>query len=196
MRTSVFSRVLLLLMVLVCSYQVVAGINFFSSWSVLYFTLAFGVLIIAGLLLLIFGPSILSNPMVVVVAALVPLGMALGLIASSLPSFHIPYLIFSLVGLLLIALTRKSRWATLVLVFFHGLAGATLFFLPFFLWSKGSYAGVLFISLGAAIIGAGGMLLGAIQMGRPILPKKIIFTILPWILLFMSLAFSLGLKYL
>ncbi len=196
MRSSAVSRLVLLLMVLVCSYQVVAGINSFSSWSVFYFTLAFGVLIIAGLLLLIFGPSILSNPAVVVIAALVPLGMALGLIASSFASLHIPYLILSLLGLLLIALSRKSRWATIVLVFFHGLAGAILFFLPFLLWAKGNSPGVLFVSLGAAIIGAGGMLLGTAQMGKPVLPEKIIFSLLPWILLLMSLAFSLGLKYL
>ncbi len=196
MKTTVLSKLVLLLMVLVSSYQVVAGMNMFSSWSVFYFTLAFGVLIIAGLLLIIFGYSILSNPMVVVVAALIPLGMALGLICASFPSLHIPYLIFSTSGLVLIALTRKSPWGTLVLVFFHGLAGVTLFFLPILLWARGSSPGVLFISLGAGIIGLGGMLLGTAQMGKPFLPQKLLFSLLPWILLFMSLAFSAGLRYL
>ncbi len=196
MMGKVLEKLLLLAMVVVSSYQVVHGLERFSSWAVFYLTVSFGVLVVAGLLLLVFSVEILENPFVVVAAALVPLGLSLALIYTHLPRFHIPYLVFSLSGIILISFTRKSRKPvkTLSLAVVHGIAGMVIFLLPILLYLRGrSGARILWVSLGAGIIGLGGMLLALLQLEKPLIPRRIVLALLPWILFAMSLALSLGL---
>ncbi|GEM_PF-1163986 len=196
-RISALDRILLFTMVLVAAYQVVSGLDKFRNQVVFYFTISFGVLIIAGLLLILFGYEILENPFVVVVAALIPLSLSLGLILTYYPEVHIPYLIFAIAGIFAITITRLSSSktiATLTLAVVHGIAGLTIFILPIILYARGKATlSLLFITMGATFIGLGGLLLALIQTGRPLLSRKTVFTLLPWILLVMTAAFSAGL---
>jgi len=195
---AILDRLLFLIMVIVASYQVVAGINKFEGPAVFYYTITFGVLIIAGLLLILFGYEILKNTMVVVIAAFIPLSLSLGLIFTYFPEAYIPYLVFAIAGLILIVLTRYSSSRILgpiTLAIVHGIAGLTIFILPILLYAEGSVSAyLLFVSLGAGLIGIGGILLALLQTGKTILPQKLIFSFLPWILLLMSIAFSAGLQ--
>jgi len=190
-------RIVLALLVLIASYQIVSGLNRFSGITVFYFTVAFGVLIIAGLLLILFGYEILKNQFVIVIATLIPLSLSLGLISNNYRDFHLPYLIFAFVGLILIAITRLSpskTLATVSIVLVHGISGITIFLLPILLYIKKSTPfEILFISLGATLIGIGGILLAFLQTGRSIISGKFIFALLPWILFLTTLAFYAGL---
>lgn len=197
-KASFLDRILLFAMVLVASSQVVIGLDKFRNMVVFYFTISFGVLIIAGLLLLLFGYEILQNSLVVVIAALIPLSLSLGLVLTCYPKAHMPYLLFSIAGLFAITITRFSSpktISTITLAVVHGIAGITIFIFPILLYARGkANPSLLFISLGAFLIGIGGFLLTLIQTGKPLLPEKTVFKILSWILLTMTVAFSIGLR--
>ena len=105
-KTSILDRLLLLATGILAAYQVAVGIEGLGTLAILCYTIAFGVLLIAGLLLIIFGFEILDNPLVVVVAAIIPLSLSLGLVVEYLPTLGTVYQVFVTLGLLVIAVTR------------------------------------------------------------------------------------------
>ncbi|MDO9066294.1 MAG: hypothetical protein Q7U96_04345, partial [Chloroflexota bacterium] len=72
----------------------------------IYYAASFAVLLVAGLLLIVLSYSVLQSPLVVIVAALIPLCLSLGLVSEFFPAWGKGYLIFALVGLVAIAVTR------------------------------------------------------------------------------------------
>ncbi len=87
----------------------------------------------------------------------------------------------------------RSNIATIVLAVVHGIAGMIIFLLPIILSIQGSVpAGYTLVGIGGALIGAGGLLLAFLRMGKPILSRKIILTILPVLLFLMTAAFVGG----
>ncbi len=161
-----------------------------------YYTVAFGVVLVAGLLLIALGYGVLSNPLVVIVAALIPLSLSAGLVGQLRPMYEKSYLAFALLGLLAIAVTRYTGpggLATAVLAVVHSIAGLLIFILPLAACAKGgrpwSFA---FVTVGGALIGIGGIALAFLKAGRPILPATFIFAILAPLLLLMTIAFALG----
>ena len=195
-KISALDRLLLLMTSLIAAYQVVAGMDGGCVAGTIYYTVAFGILLITGLLLIIFGFEILDNSTVVVAAALLPLSLSSGLIARYLPDLHIVYLVFSVMGLLLILVTRyyiEGKIATIVLAIVHGVAGMVIFILPISLSIKGVTLPLFsFVGIGGALIGVGGLLLAFLKAGKPILPKERIYSILPCLLLVMTIAFVVG----
>lgn len=65
MKISILDRVLLLLTGLLAAYQVAVGVEGFNTLSIVAFTIGFGVLLVAGLLLIILGFGVLDSPLVV-----------------------------------------------------------------------------------------------------------------------------------
>jgi len=195
-KISAMDRILLLLTGLIAAYQVVAGMSGCCAVVIIYFTIAFGILLITGLLLIIFGFEILDNSIVVVVAALLPLSLSSGLIARYLPDVHIVYLVFAVMGLLLILVTRYyvgGKIATISLAVVHGVAGMVIFILPISLSIKGVSTPLFsLVGIGGALIGVGGLLLAFLKSGKPILSKDLIYSILPGLLLVMTIAFVVG----
>ena len=153
-------------------------------------------LIVASLLLIISGFQVLESQLVVIVAAIIPLGFSLGLIADFLPALLNAYLVFALGGFFAIVLTRyraNPRVATIVLTVVHGIAGLVIFLLPIWLFLQSDTPPtLLLISLGGAFIGIGGLMLAFWKSGKPILPVEQILRLLPWLLLAMTLSFTLG----
>ncbi len=196
-RITPLDRIALLLTSLIAAYQVVAGVEGLPVLATWAYTTAFGVLLIAGLLMIIIGFDVLDSPLVVIIAAIIPLGLSLGMVIENFPDLYIAYLIFVVVGFLAIGLTRflaPERAATIVLAFIHGIAGLLIVGLPIVLvLQEMKPMQYLFVSAGGAFIGIGGMLLTFLKAGKPILSTEKIFTLLPWILLLMSAAFVLGL---
>ena len=191
-------RIALLITGLVAAYLIVKGVEGLPDLATWAYSIAFGVLLIAGLLMIINGFDVLDSPWVVIIAAIIPLGLSLGMVIENFPSdWHLAYLVFVVIGFLAILLTRllvPERAATIVLAFVHGVAGLLIFGLPIVLVLQGVKAPmVLFMSAGGALIGIGGMLLTFLKAGKPILSAEKIFTLLPWILLLMSVSFVLGL---
>src|SRR5512143_4151578 len=116
---SVLDRVLLLSTGLLAAYQIVVGIDDLGSMPITAYTVGFGILLLAGLLLLILGFDALDSPVVAVVSTIIPLSLSLGLVWEHLTIYRVPFLVFVILGFILIAATRvlpmAGRLATIVL---------------------------------------------------------------------------------
>lgn len=200
MKMSSLARILLLLTGILAAYQVSAGIDGFGAVPIIAYTISFGVLLIAGILLIIWGFEVLDSPAVVIVSTIIPLSLAAGLVWQHLASLQTPYLILTIGGFLAVTLTRTlptpGKTPTIVLAIVHGIAGMTIFLLPIILSVQG-VTNPLFslVGIGGALIGVGGLALSFLKAGKPILPKETILQILPGLLFLMTLCFVIGFKY-
>ena len=200
---TLFDRIILLLTGLTAIYLLW---RFFTRYretkksSDIYYMIAFAVLLVAGLLLIAFTYNALESPLVIIVAVLIPAGVALGLVAEVYPKYETPYLIFAVVGLLAIALTRLTSVgagpvATIVLIIVHTIAGLTIFFLPISAIVRNmAPGGFIFVTIGGALIGLGGIALAFLKTGSQLLffSAEFVFLILAPLLLAMTLAFTWG----
>lgn len=195
-KISLLDRILLLITGLLAAYQIVFGIEKAGTLALTAFTVAFGVLLVAGLLLIILGFEILDSPLVVIVSTIIPLSLALGLVADYLPGWTTPYAIFALLGFALIVytrLTQSGKLAVIPLAIVHGIAGMTIFLLPIIFSIQGKTSGgFAWVGIGGALIGVGGLLLAFLKSGKPILSRDTILTVLPGLLLLMTAAFVIG----
>jgi len=193
---TVLDRILLLGTGLIAAYQIAIGIDGLSTFVLTSYMVAFGVLLVAGLLLIILGFDALNSSIVVVISTLIPLSLSMGLVSQYLPNYQTLYLIFAILGLLAIVLTRyirPSNLATVVLAFVHGIAGLLITFLPLLLVVRGEVEpGFIFVGIGGALIGIGGLLLSFLRVGKPLLSARTIFTLLPGLLLLMTVCFVAG----
>lgn len=198
---SLFDQLTLLLTGLVAIYIIS---KFYRDFKVdvarpihdIYYMIGFTVLLVAGLLMIFLGFDVLANPLVVVVAAFIPFALSIGLISEFYPKFEKMYLIFALIGLILIFLTRTTESTvlrTLILAVFHSVAGITIFLVPI-LASKNQKTTNQFIwvTVGGTLIGIGGIALAFLKAGTPILSKELIFTILTPLLFLMAVSFAFG----
>ena len=195
-KISILDRILLLITGLLAAYQIVVGMENAEPLAIGAYTVAFGVLLVAGLLIIIMGFDVLDSPLVVIVSTIIPLSLSLGLVSQHLPSWETAYLIFVIVGFLLVVYSRykmEGAMAVIPLATVHGIAGMTIFLLPIILSVKGvAPSGFFWVGIGGALIGVGGLLLAFLKSGKPILSKDLILTVLPALLLFMTAAFVVG----
>ena len=179
-------------------------IHFYLGFTVnkkiynIYYIIGFAVLLVAGVLLIFFTYSILSSPFVIIVSTLIPLSISLGLVTQYFPKQSKYYLAFVIIGFLAIAagtLADLGTLGTIILASVHSVAGLTLFLVPIVLVSKkkapSSFA---MVSLGAALIGIGGIALSFMKTGRPLLflTQEVIFIILAPLLFLMAASFAYG----
>ncbi len=200
MKMSAFDRILLLITCLLAAYQVAIGIDGFTTLPIIAYTIAFGVLLVAGLLLIILGFEVLESPIVVIVSTIIPLSLSLGLVWQFLPAYGSAYLIFAILGFLAIVITRaipmQNKIPTIVLALVHGVAGMTIFLLPILLVLQGVMEPAFaLVGVGGALIGIGGLLLSFLKTGKPILSKELILRILPGLLLLTTICFVAGFKF-
>ena len=194
-KISILDRILLLITGLLAAYQIVSGVNNAGPLAITAYTIAFGVLLVAGLLIIIMGFGILDSPLVVIVSTIIPLSLSLGLVSQYLPQWQTAYLIFAIAGFLLIVVTRytmKGAMAVIPLATVHGIAGMLIFLLPIILSLRGKPGGFFWVGIGGGLIGVGGLLLTFLKSGIPILSKDTILTVLPGLLLLMTAAFVIG----
>jgi hypothetical protein len=193
-------RILLLSMCILSAYQVSAGIDGFDTLPIAAYTIAFGVLLVAGLLLIILGFEVLETPIVVIISTIIPLALSLGIVWQNLVPLQNAYLLFSILGFLAVILTRsvpmKGKLPFVVIAIVHGISGIMIFLLPIILSLQGT-AKPLFalVGVGGALIGVGGLLLSFLKAGKPILSRGTILRILPGLLLLMTLCFVAGFKF-
>ena len=195
-------RIILILTGLVALYLIVRLVQSLRGGSggrpQVYYMVAFAVLLVAGLLLAIFGYDALGFQWVVIVAVLIPAGLSLGLIAEFLPRFEKAWLAFMLLGLIAIAITRyvgPPILATVILVIVHASAGLVVFGLPIRMVAKGAApGGFIWVTVGGALIGIGGIALAALKTGSQVLffSADVVFLILAPLLLIMTLAYAWG----
>ena len=195
-KITIVDRILLLLTVLLAAYQIVVGIEGSTPLAVASYTVAFGVLLVAALLLIILGFEVLDNPAVVIISTIIPLSLSLGLIAEFFPQYAPAYLIFVVVGFIAVAFSRYTaphKTATIILIVMHGISGLLIFGLPIYLSVIGTTnKGFVLVGIGGGLFGIGGMLLSFLKTGRPILPQEKILSILPVLMLLTTAAFVAG----
>jgi hypothetical protein len=197
MKISVLDRILLLATGLLAAWQIAVGIDHLSTLPIIAYTIGFGVLLIAGLLLIILGFDALDSPIVVIISTAIPLSLSLGLVWEHMPACRFFYLVFALLGFLAIVITRsfpmKKKLPVFTLAIVHGIAGMTIFLLPIFLvFSNRAAPGFALVGVGGALIGLGGLLLSFLKTGKPILSRHTTLKILPGLLLLTTAAFVIG----
>jgi hypothetical protein len=192
-------HILLLITALLASYQVVQGIDGLSNMAIACYTIAFGVLIVASLLMIILGFEVLDSPMVIIASTLIPLSLALGLVAQFFREILITYGIFIVAGFLAIVITRyvgPKKLAVMILAIVHGMAGLTIFFLPPVLALRGQApVGFALVGLGGMLIGVGGLLLSFLKAGKPLISREKILAVFPGLLLLTTAAFVAGFAF-
>ena len=200
MKMSPLDRILLLVTGLLAAYQIAVGMDGLSTLPTIAYTTAFGVLLVAGLLLIILGFEVLDSPIVVIISTIIPLSLATGLVWQHLASIRTSYLVFAIVGFLAVTFTRSiptpGKIPTFVLAIVHGIAGMTIFLLPIILSVQAQTASLFsLVGVGGALIGIGGLLLSFLKAGRPILSRETILKVLPGLLFLMTLCFVIGFRY-
>lgn len=200
MKLSSFNRILLLITILLASYQISAGIDNFTVFPILAYTIAFGVLLIAALLIFILGIEVLDSPIVVIASTIIPLSLAVGLVWQHLASLRTSYLIFAIIGFLAVTLTRsiqtQNKLPVIVIAITHGIAGLTIFLLPIIIATQGQVKPLFsLVGVGGALIGVGGLLLSFLKTGKPILSRDTIMRLFPGLLLLTTALFVAGFKF-
>lgn len=200
MKLSSLNRTLLLLTVLLASYQVSAGIDGFAAIPIAAYTIAFGVILIAALLIFILGIEVLDSPIVVIVSTIIPLSLAVGLVWQHLASLRTSYLVFAIIGFLAVVLTRsiqmQNKLPVIVIAITHGIAGMTIFLLPIILALQGQVKPLFsLVGIGGALIGVGGLLLSFLKIDKPIVSKTTLMDLFPALLLLTTAFFVAGFFY-
>jgi len=132
-KISILDRILLLITGLLAAYQIAVGIDGTGTLAMSAYTVSFGVLLVAGLLLIILGFDILDSPLVVIISTIIPLSLSLGLVYEYLPSWGNIYTIFVIIGFLLVIYSRykmTSKLAFIPIALVHGVSGMIIFLLP------------------------------------------------------------------
>jgi hypothetical protein len=192
MKMTPIDRMLLLLTVLLAAYQIVVGIDGLSALPIIAYTIAFGVLLVAGLLLFILGFDVLDSPIVVIISTIIPLSLSLGLVSE-----YFAYLLFAIIGFAAVIITRSfttsEKLPVIVLAIIHGIAGLIIFLLPIiFAISGKAKPGFALVGIGGGLIGLVGLLLSFLKTGKPILSRERIFKIFPGLLLVMTATYVAG----
>jgi hypothetical protein len=199
---TVLDRIILLLTGLVAVYLAYRFFEEFKAKEVkpmhnIYYITSFIVLFVSGVLIILFGFDILANPLISVVATILPFGIAIGLVCEFFPKYGKMYMGFMLLGLILIALQQFGVISTkLIYPIFHSIAGLTIFAIPIYAVNKKIVnKGFIWVTAGGTVIGIGGIALAFLGAKKPLLgifTPEVVFAILTPILLLMSLGFTWG----
>lgn len=200
MKVSPLDRLLFLMTALLASYQIAIGIEGLGSIPVLAYTIGFGALLVSGLLILILGLEVLQSPIVVLVATLIPLSLACGMVWEYLPEWRSFYVTYVILGFLAIGLTRFTRTprqiAILILALVHGVAGLTIFLLPLgMVAAQRSGVGFVLVSLGGALIGLMGLILSFLRMGSKGFSQEKLLRAFPLLFLVITVTYVLGFNW-
>jgi len=197
-KLSIINRILLLLTVFLASFEIVTGIEGYNGWSLFYFTIVFGILVLAALFIMIMGYEILDNSLVVIIATLIPLSLSLAIIAAYIPSYHSAAQFSALLGFILIIFSRfklTGKKAILILAFVHGLAGMIIFILPVLLSISGNAPSLFFlIGIGGALFGLTGMVIAFVKTGRLSVSMDSLISVFPAALFILTALIAFGLS--
>jgi len=196
-KISVLNRILLLGTGILAGYKVVGGMQTYSELTTFYYTVAFGMIVLASLLLILFGFEILNSDGVLILAALIPVGLSIGLISQFLPKVHTIYLIFSTLGMAAVTLSRlygSEKMAVITLSLIHGISGIIVVWLPLVLVINGTEnRSLLLVTVGSIIMGIEGILLALLKIGKPVISEQRLYKNFPLVLFCASAAFVAGL---
>ena len=170
----------------------------------LYYIPGFAVLFVSGVLLIFLGYKILGlggsalSPYILPIASLIPLCIAMGIAEQFYTEWKKPFKWLIAIGFVVIAVTSIAGLESikkLAVPIFHSVAGLMIFLGPIFA-VKNSKApqGFVWVGVGGALIGIGGIALAFLISGSQLLffSQKVVLAILSPLLLLMTLAFTWG----
>jgi hypothetical protein len=200
MKKATLDRILLLVTGLLASYQIVVGINNLGAMPIAAYTIGFGVLLLASLLLIILSLEALNSPVVAVISSIIPLSLSLGLMWEHGSTYGQAYMLFAMLGFLAIAASRAVPFPgsipTIVLAVVHGVAGMIIFLMPMVYVARGlARPAFALVGVGGALIGLGGLLLTFMKAGSVIPAGKKILQWFPVLLLLTTAAFVAGFMF-
>ena len=169
----------------------------------LAWTVSFLILFISGVLIILLGwTDALGNPLVPPVAALIPAGLAIGLVFAIWPDkpYGLIYTLYCVVLIAVLALMKLDiflpEMSSMALMGSHIPSGLIITFLPLYtaFVSKDTEWTSAFFGIGGFLISFGGVLLAfaTVEGMTAILPFADILTILPFLLLIVGVLFVLG----
>jgi len=197
-KISIFNKIMFLLTGHLAGYKVVSGMQPYSDLTTFYYTISFGMLVLACLLLMLLGFDILKNKSALILAMLIPVGLSLGIINQYLPQVHYMYLIVSIIGMTMLIFFRlysAEKISGIILSLVHGISGIIIVWMPLVLFLNGKHDGfMLLVSLGGIIIGLKGILLASLKMGKPIIQAEKLYSYFPAVLFLASASFVVGMQ--
>ena len=196
-KISVSDRVIFLLTAIAAGTKIVTGMEHHSIISTFYYTVAFGVLVLASIMLLLFGFTLLENPFMPIVSTLIPMMLSLGLVQDYIPAMVKSYtLLMGLLYLISIYARFKAtpRTASLILAVVHAISGLLLVIMPHILYFwYGLPARILFVSIGGLVIGVQGTLLAVQKLDIVKIDLNRLLSFFPGMLLISTVGFITGL---
>jgi len=202
MEITIFDQIVLLLTGLTAVYLAYRFFQEFKEKEVkpkqnIYYITAFIVLFVSGVLIIFLGFDTLTNPLIAIVATILPFGIAMGLVCEFYKKYAVAYLATMVIGLVAISLEQFGVFeCKLIYPIFHSIAGLTIFFIPILVVKNNrAHKGFIWVTVGGTIIGIGGIALAFLGAGKPLLgifTAELVFTILTPILLLMALGFTYG----
>ena len=168
----------------------------------LFWAVSFLVLFVSGVLIILNDFAILSEPLVPVVAALIPAGLAIGVLYALYDGkpWGLYYAIYALVMIVVLAVVRMDpnsdlfNLSSMVLMAQHIPSGLIITFLPLyaaFVSKDLETSGALF-GIGGLLMSVGGVLLALVAIESPVLTAEQIFDILPLLLVIVGLFLFFG----
>lgn len=195
---SIIIRITLLFTGHMSGYVILKGIEEMSFFPALYYTIAFGILLLSCLFLLIFGVEIINATAIIEISAIISLSMSLAVISSQSHFFHYLFLTFSILGFLGIFVNRwyghkKSQVA--LAKFMYLIAGSVILFLPLIL----SYLEITsprfaITGLGCLTIGIAGIYFSKQEKIKTISGEKKLQLLTPFLFLQINIFFLLGIS--
>ena len=202
METTILDQIILLLTGLTAVYLIYRFIQALKESTekpkyYYHYIVSMAVLFVSGVLVILFDFAVLARPEIKIVATLIPFALATGLMCQFYQKYAKPYVMFMMLGFILIILMNYGIIDTKIIYpIFHSIAGLTIFFIPIVAVSnKTANKGFLWVTLGGALIGIGGIALAFLGAGKPLLgifTAEVVFTILSPILLLMVLSYTIG----
>ncbi len=162
----------------------------------LFWGISYIVLFVSGVLIILFDFDILKTELVPVVAALIPIGMAVGLLFAVFednPLYGWVFLLYELIMMVITAWVRLAGDTSTsgLIMAMHIPSGILIILLPIVSKEANAY----FMSIGGVLISFGGALLAFVAIGSPILTEGQIFLVLPPLLLIVGAFFTLGIVF-
>jgi len=167
----------------------------------LLWAVAFIVLFVAGIILIVSNDyNILLEPLVAALAVLIPGGIAAGLFfvvfEEKTKLYGYIYLVFVLVMVVLIGIVKvvSSPGASATVMVAHIPSSLSIILLPIYTTFKTKETDwkALLMTIGGFVISVAGVLLAFLTAGSTLFTAKLIFTLLPWVLLLTAVFFAFG----
>ncbi len=169
-----------------------------------FWAISFLVLFVSGVLIIALDFSVLQQPLVPVVASLIPIGLAVGAYAGTWPDkkYWQIYGLYSLIMLGVLTVVQvtsmMSNFKAMFIMLIHVPAGLSIILIPIIaIYQNELEKHAIFYSIGGLLISFGGVLLAGVSMSGTgsfmgFITLPFIFSVLPLVLLLMTICYALG----